>query len=83
MVWKRSSRLAAVAAFVAGAGGVLALGGPTLAHFEAVAPLQGFGAFVLGSLIAVAGGVLGPIVTHLTWSLGMLFALPWALDLWS
>ena len=29
------------------------------------------------------GRVLGPIVTHLTWSLGMLFALPWALDLWS
>lgn len=61
MVWKRSSRLAAVAAFVAGAGGVLALGGPALAHFEAIAPLQGFGAFVLGSLIAVAGGLLGAL----------------------
>lgn len=30
----------------------------------------------------VTGGVLGPIVTHLTWSLGMLLALPWALDVW-
>jgi hypothetical protein len=27
----------------------------------------------------VTGGVLGPIVSHLTWSLGMLFLLPHAL----
>jgi len=56
---QRSSRLATLAGFVAGAGGVIALGGPLLAHFAAIAPLQGFGAFVLGSLIAVVGGVLG------------------------
>lgn len=46
-----------------------------------------FAAAALGLLVGlqrrVTGGVLGPIVTHLTWSLGMLFALPWALDLWS
>ncbi|WP_307785203.1 hypothetical protein [Janibacter melonis] len=29
----------------------------------------------------VTGGVLGPIITHLTWSLGMLFLLPPTLDL--
>jgi uncharacterized protein (DUF1499 family) len=59
MVSQRNSRLAAIAAFVAGAGGAIAIGGPLLAHFEMIAPLQGFGAFVLGSLIAVVGGVLG------------------------
>ena len=46
-----------------------------------------FAAAVLGLLTGlqrrVTGGVLGPIVTHLTWSLGMLFALPWALDVGS
>jgi uncharacterized protein (DUF1499 family) len=59
MVSSRNSRLAALAAFVAGAGGGIALAGPLFAHFEAIAPLQGFGAFVLGSLLAVVGGVLG------------------------
>ena len=59
MVSQRNSRLAAIAAFVAGGGAVIALAGPLLAHFAAIAPLQGFGAFVLGSLIAVGGGVLG------------------------
>ena len=29
----------------------------------------------------VTGGVLGPIITHLTWSLGMLFLLPHALEI--
>jgi hypothetical protein len=28
----------------------------------------------------VTGGILGPVVTHLTWSLGMLFLLPPVLD---
>jgi membrane protease YdiL (CAAX protease family) len=50
-------------------------------------PLLVLAATALGLLTGlqrrVTGGVLGPIVTHLTWSLGMLFALPWALDLWS
>jgi len=59
MVSYRSSKLAALAAFVAGTGGVLALGGPLLGHFSVIAPMQGFGAFGLGSLIAVVGGVLG------------------------
>ena len=42
-------------------------------------------ATALGLLTAqqrrVTGGVLGPIVSHLTWSLGMLFLLPTALTL--
>jgi len=59
MLSQRNSRLAAIAAFVAGAGGAIAIGGPLLGHFGAIATLQGFGAFVLGSLIAVVGGVLG------------------------
>lgn len=43
-------------------------------------PLLTFAALCLGLLIAaqrrVTGGVLGPIASHLTWSLGMLFLLP-------
>lgn len=39
-----------------------------------------FAAAVLGALVGlqrrVTGGVLGPIVTHLTWSLSLLFILP-------
>lgn len=35
---------------------------------------------VTGLQRRVTGGVLGPIVTHLTWSLGMLFLLPVALS---
>lgn len=46
-----------------------------------------FAAALLGTLVGlqrrVTGGVLGPIITHLTWSLGMLFLLPPALTLWS
>lgn len=46
-----------------------------------------FAALALGTLVGlqrrVTGGVLGPIITHLTWSLGMLFLLPPALNLWS
>ncbi|MGB2978040.1 MAG: CPBP family glutamic-type intramembrane protease [Propionicimonas sp.] len=48
-------------------------------------PLLTFAAAALGLLTAqqrlVTGGVLGPIVSHLTWSLGMLFLLPTALTL--
>lgn len=36
---------------------------------------------VTGLQRRVTGGVLGPIITHLTWSLGMLFLLPPALEL--
>lgn len=43
-------------------------------------PLLTFAALCLGLLTAaqrrVTGGVLGPIASHLTWSLGMLFLLP-------
>ena len=50
-------------------------------------PLLVFAALVLGTVVGlqrrVTGGVLGPIVTHLTWSLGMLFLLPYTLDVWS
>jgi membrane protease YdiL (CAAX protease family) len=39
-----------------------------------------FAAAVLGLLVGlerrVTGGVLAPVVTHVTWSLGMLFVLP-------
>jgi ABC-type proline/glycine betaine transport system permease subunit len=39
-----------------------------------------FAAICLGLLTAaqrrVTGGVLGPIASHLTWSMGMLFLLP-------
>lgn len=39
-----------------------------------------FAALVLGTIVGlqrrVTGGVLGPIITHLTWSLSMLFILP-------
>jgi uncharacterized protein len=35
---------------------------------------------VVGLQRRVTGGILGPIVTHLTWSLGMLFLLPVVLD---
>lgn len=43
-------------------------------------PLLVFAAAVLGLIVGlqrrVTGGVLGPIITHLIWSLGMLFLLP-------
>ncbi len=35
---------------------------------------------VVGLQRRVTGGILGPVVTHLTWSLGMLFILPPLLD---
>jgi len=47
-------------------------------------PLLVLAAAALGLLTAlqrrVTGGVLGPVVTHLTWSLGMLFLLPPVLE---
>ncbi len=47
-------------------------------------PLLVFAAAVLGVVVGlqrrVTGGVLGPVVTHLTWSLGMLFGLPYILE---
>jgi membrane protease YdiL (CAAX protease family) len=48
-------------------------------------PLLVFAAAVLGFVTAlqrrVTGGVLAPILTHLTWSVGMLLLLPSALEL--
>ncbi|MFT4228569.1 CPBP family intramembrane glutamic endopeptidase [Micropruina sp.] len=50
-------------------------------------PLLVFAAVALGVVTGLqrraTGGVSGPIATHLTWSLGMLFALPWALNVGS
>lgn len=47
-------------------------------------PLLVLAAALVGLVVAfqrrVTGGILGPIVTHLTWSLGMLFLLPLVLD---
>ena len=50
-------------------------------------PLLVVAAAVLGLVVGlqrrVTGGILGPVVTHLTWSIGMLFMLPWALSTFS
>ncbi|MGL4743298.1 MAG: lysostaphin resistance A-like protein [Dermatophilaceae bacterium] len=50
-------------------------------------PLLVLAAAVVGLVVGlqrrVTGGILGPVVTHLTWSLGMLFLLSPALDLLS
>lgn len=47
-------------------------------------PLLAFAALLLGLVVGaqrrVTGGVLAPILTHLIWSLGMLFLLPGVLD---
>jgi CAAX protease family protein len=47
-------------------------------------PLLVLAAGLLGLLTAlqrrVTGGILGPVITHLTWSLGMLFLLPLVLS---
>ena len=52
----------------------------TLATVAAGNPVLIFAAAVLGTVVALerraSGGVLGPILTHLTWSLTMLFVLP-------
>lgn len=56
----------------------------TLVTAAAGIPLLVLAAALVGVLTGlqrrVTGGVVGPIVTHLTWSLGMLFLLPVALD---
>ena len=56
---ERSSRLALLAAIVAGAGGAFTVAGVAGAHFGAVAPFAGFRAFLLGTLLALIGGILG------------------------
>jgi len=42
---------------------------------------------VLGAVVGlqrrVTGGVLGPIITHVTWLTGMVLLLPAALTFWS
>ncbi len=47
-------------------------------------PLLVFAAALVGLVVAfqrrVTGGILGPAITHLTWSLGMLYLLPPVLD---
>jgi uncharacterized protein len=43
-------------------------------------PVLVFAAVVLGTVVALqrraSGGILAPILTHITWSLSMLFVLP-------
>jgi membrane protease YdiL (CAAX protease family) len=52
----------------------------TLATVAGGNPVLVFAAAVLGTVVALqrraGGGVLAPILTHITWSLSMLFALP-------
>ncbi len=47
-------------------------------------PLLVLAAAILGLVVGlqrrVTGGILGPTITHLTWSLGMLFLLPLVLS---
>ena len=59
MALERSSRVAALAAAVAGAGAALALTAVVCAHFAVVAPFTGFRAFLLGNLLALIGLILG------------------------
>jgi uncharacterized protein (DUF1499 family) len=56
---QRSSRLALTAAVVAGAGGALTIAAVAGAYFGAVAPFVGFRAFLIGTLLALIGGILG------------------------
>jgi hypothetical protein len=43
-------------------------------------PVLVFAAVVVGTVVALerraSGGILAPILTHITWSLSMLFVLP-------
>lgn len=52
----------------------------TLATVATLNPVLIFAAAILGTITGLqrraSGGVLGPILTHLTWSLTMLFVLP-------
>jgi len=47
-------------------------------------PLLALAAALVGLVVAfqrrVTGGILGPVITHLTWSIGMLYLLPPVLD---
>jgi len=57
----------------------------TLVTATSLIPLLILAAAILGLIVGlqrrVTGGILGPTITHLTWSLGMLFLLPPMLDL--
>jgi membrane protease YdiL (CAAX protease family) len=57
----------------------------TLTTVPAGIPLLVVAAAILGTTTAlqrrVTGGVLGPVVTHVVWSLGMLLLLPYALGI--
>ena len=50
-------------------------------------PMLIFGSAVLGGVLGlqrrVTGGVLAPIITHVTWLAGMIIFMPYALTLWS
>jgi membrane protease YdiL (CAAX protease family) len=56
----------------------------TLVTAPAGIPLLVLAAAVVGLVVGlqrrVTGGILGPVVTHLTWSVGMLFLLPLVLS---
>jgi uncharacterized protein (DUF1499 family) len=62
----RPSFLAIVAAAIAGTALVLVVAGPLLANLGAIAPLQAFGLFALGSLLGLVGLVLGGIGLRVT-----------------
>lgn len=53
----------------------------TLATYATGNVMLTFAAVLLGVVVGLerraSGGILGPILTHLSWSLTMLFALPW------
>lgn len=78
----RGAAYAALPRRINGIGSSLLYAASTL--FSGV-PLLTFAALCLGFLTAaqrrVTGGVLGPIASHLTWSLGMLFLMPWTFNL--
>ena len=50
---------------------------------DTLVPLLVFAAALLGVVLGlqrrVTGGVLAPMITHVTWSLSMLLVLPWAI----
>ena len=56
----------------------------TLVSAAAGIPLLMLAGLLVGLVVGlqrrVTGGILGPIITHLTWSQGMLFLLPHVLD---
>ena len=62
----RSSLLAVLASFVAGAAAVLAAGGPLAANLGLARPLAGFGMFALGGLLGLLGLLLGALALRTT-----------------